>query len=251
MSAQDPIHADVRYDDGVWTVSGYNRSEEEINDVLMKAKFPYQWGVYTTAYARQALQEGIDLAGKQMVYCDTDSIKTIGPVDIERINENRRKLAKAYGGVEKDRNGKEHYIGVFEYEHTSQFFCTCGAKRYAYIKDGRLYITVAGVTKEVDENTKWTNPVTGEVYHPTFAEEELGSLENFHTGMKWVKAGGVGAVYNDKDDFDYTDPETGKTVHIGKNVALVPSTYEMTYEKDYKKLLLELELYGEYLDKRE
>ena len=69
--------------------------------------------------------------------------------------------------------------------------------------------------------------------------------------MKWVKAGGIAAVYNDDDDFNYTDPETGNTVHIGKNVALVPSTYEMTYEKDYKKLLFELDLYGEYLDKRE
>ena len=49
----------------------------------------------------------------------------------------------------------------------------------------------------------------------------------------------------------YTDPETGKQVHIGKNVALVPSTYEMTYSKDYATLLTELDLYGEYLDKRE
>ena len=81
--------------------------------------------------------------------------------------------------------------------------------------------------------------------------EELGSLENFKEGMKWVKAGGIAAVYNDNDDFNYTDPATGNQVHIGKNVSLVPSTYEMTFEKDYKKLLFELDLYGEYLDRRE
>ena len=206
---------------------------------------------YTTAYARKALQEGIDLAGRQMVYCDTDSIKTLGPVDIERINGYRRKLAKAYGGVELDRNGEEHYIGIFEYEGTYDKFVSCGAKRYAFEKNGRMGITVAGVTKQVDEETEYTNPVTGEKYHPTFAEEELGSLENFHEGAKWVKAGGVAAVYNDYDDFMYTDPDTGRQVHIGKNVALVPSTYEMTYSKDYKTLLTELDLYGEYLDKRE
>ena len=240
MSAQDPIHADVKYDDGAWSVSGYNRPKEEIEKTLLKAKFPYQWGVYTTAYARQALQEGIDLAGKQMVYCDTDSIKTEGPVDIERINGYRRKLARAYGGVEKDRKGIDHFIGIFEYEGTYDRFISCGAKRYAYEQDGHMSITVAGVTKEVNEETGIP-----------FAVEELGCLENFHEGMKWVKAGGIAAVYNDHDDFMYTDPESGKQLHIGKNVALVPSTYEMTYETDYRKLLFELDLYGEYLDKRE
>lgn len=240
MSAQDPIHADVKYDDGTWTVSGYDRPKEEIEKTLLKAKFPYQWGVYTTAYARQALQEGIDLAGKQMVYCDTDSIKTEGPVDIERINGYRRKLAKVYGGVEKDRKGQDHFIGIFEYEGTYDRFISCGAKRYAYEQDGHMSITVAGVTKEVNEETGIP-----------FAVEELGCLENFHEGMKWVKAGGIAAVYNDHDDFMYTDPESGQQLHIGKNVALVPSTYEMTFETDYRKLLFELDLYGEYLDKRE
>ena len=240
MSAQDPIHSDVKYDDGVWTVSGYNRPKEEIEKVLLKAKFPYQWGVYTTAYARQALQEGIDLAGDQMVYCDTDSIKTRGPVDIERINGHRRKLAKVYKGVEKDRKNVDHFIGIFEYEGKYDRFISTGAKRYAYEKDGQMSVTVSGVTHQINEETGIP-----------FAVEELGSLENFHEGMKWVKAGGIAAVYNDDDDFNYTDPETGNIVHIGRNVSLVPSTYEMTYEKDYKKLLFELDLYGEYLDKRE
>ena len=240
MSAQDPIHADIKYDDGIWTVSGYDRPKEEIEKTLLKAKFPYQWGVYTTAYARQALQEGIDLAGKQMVYCDTDSIKTEGPVDIERINGYRRKLARAYGGVEKDRKGQDHFIGIFEYEGTYDRFISCGAKRYAYEQDGHMSITVAGVTKEVNEETGIP-----------FAVEELGCLENFREGMKWMKAGGIAAVYNDHDDFMYTDPESGQQLHIGKNVALVPSTYEMTFESDYRKLLFELDLYGEYLDKRE
>ena len=45
------------------------------------------------------------------------------------------------------------------------------------------------------------------------------------------------AVYNDNDDFNYVDEETGKEIHISKNVALVDTTYEMTYAKDYKLLL--------------
>ena len=252
MSAQDPIHSDIDFDGQKWTIAGYNRTKEQIEKTLLKAKFPYQWGVYTTAYARQALQEGIDLAGRKMVYCDTDSIKTLGPVNLDKINNYREKLAKIHGGVEKDRKGIDHPIGIFELEgEPYDKFISCGAKRYAYEKDGKMGITVAGVTKQIDEDTWYINKVTGEKYHPTFAEEELGCLENFHVGMKWIKAGGVAAVYNDTDNFNYTDPETGKQVHIGKNVALVPSTYEMTYSKDYATLLTELDLYGEYLDKRE
>ena len=46
MSAQDPIHSDIKYNDGVWTVSGYDRPKEVIEKTLLSAKFPYQWGVY-------------------------------------------------------------------------------------------------------------------------------------------------------------------------------------------------------------
>ena len=69
--------------------------------------------------------------------------------------------------------------------------------------------------------------------------------------MKWKKAGGTIAVYNDDDDFDYTDPKTGKTVHITKNVSIVPGTYVMSYSKDYKALLSEIQLYGDYQKERE
>ena len=145
--------------------------------------------------------------------------------------------AKAYAD---DKNGKRHYIGLFEEDAHYDRFITQGAKRYAYEQNGRMGVTVSGVTKQRNEET-------GEY----FAVEELGSLENFHPGMIWVKAGGTMAVYNDNDDFDYTDPETGNTIHIGKNVAIIPSTYEMTYSKDYKLLLGEIQLYGEYKSERE
>ena len=69
--------------------------------------------------------------------------------------------------------------------------------------------------------------------------------------MTWVKAGGIAAVYNDHDDFNYTDPASGNQLRITSNVALVPSTYEMTFETDYKKILYEMDLYGEYMDRRE
>lgn len=101
-------------------------------------------------------------------------------------------------------------------------------------------VTVAGVTKTVDEETGYT-----------FAVEELETLDNFKPGMKWVKAGGTQAVYNDADDFMYTDSETGKQVHITKNVAIIPSTYVMTHSRDYALLLSQIQLYTEFRRERE
>ena len=92
------------------------------------------------------------------------------------------------------------------------------------------------------------------IEYPAYAYgtgEELKSLKRFKPGMIWKAAGGTQAVYNDNDDWDYTDPETGNDVHISKNVAIIPTTYEMTHSRDYKLLLSEIQLYSEYRRERE
>ena len=238
MSAQDPIHAEILYNGGDYARSDYTTGDAD--KVLSKAKFPYQWGVYTTAYARAALQEAIDAAGAAMVYCDTDSVKTLGRVDLSYINRKRQAAAEASRAFADDPKGNRHYMGVFELDGVYDRFITCGAKRYAYEADGHMSITVSGVSKAVNEATG-----------VSFAVEELGKLENFHEGFIWRKSAGTMSVYNDDDLFDYTDSETGKTVQIIKNVAIIPTTYEMTYAKDYRRLLQEIDLYGEYKSKRE
>ena len=238
MSAQDPIHAKIIYNDGEYTRSDYTTGDAD--KVLGKAKFPYQWGVYTTAYARAALQEAIDLAGEKMVYCDTDSVKTLGQVDLTILNRKRQSIAENNQAYADDLKGNRHYMGVFELDGVYDRFISCGAKRYAYEADGHLSITVSGVSKAVNEETGIP-----------FAVEELGCLENFHEGIIWRKSAGTMAVYNDNDNFDFEDPETGNKVHITKNVAIVPTTYEMTYAKDYRRLLKEIDLYGEYKKSRE
>lgn len=238
MSSQDPIHAEILYNGGEYTRSDYMSGDVEKK--LGSAKFPYQWGVYTTAYARAALQEAIDAAGDRMIYCDTDSIKTKGPIDLSFINNKRQALALNNGAYAIDATGETHYMGVFELDGVYDRFISCGAKRYAYEKNGKLSITVSGVSKAVNEETDIP-----------FAVEELGVLENFHEGFIWRKSAGTMSVYNDDDDFIYTDPETGKKVNITKNVAIIPTTYEMTYAKDYRLLLKEIDLYGEYKSARE
>ena len=242
MSATDPIHQEIKYNGGDYIQMGYElMSCEEIEKALKGAAFPYQWGVYTTAYARKQLQDAIKLCGDRIVYCDTDSVKTLGEVDIQRLNDNLRKRAESVGAYADDMHGIRHYIGVFEDDGHYQQFITQGAKRYAYIKDdGKMGVTVAGVSTQINEETGIP-----------FAVEELKTLKRFKVGMEWVRAGGTMAVYNDNDDYDYTDPETGKTVHIGKNVSIIPSTYKMIHSRDYALLLREIQLYSEYRRERE
>ena len=238
MSAQDPIHAEILYNDGEYARSDYTTGDAE--KVLKKAKFPYQWGVYTTAYARAALQDAIDIAGAQMVYCDTDSVKTLGELDLTLLNRKKQNLAEENKAFADDPKGNRHYMGVFELDGKYDRFISCGAKRYAYESDGHMSITVSGVSKAVNEETGIP-----------FAVEELGKLENFKEGFIWRKSAGTMAVYNDDDLFEYTDQDSGNSVLITKNVAIVPTTYEMTYARDYKRLLKEIDLYGEYKRARE
>ena len=111
-------------------------------------------------------------------------------------------------------------------------------------------VTVAGVATALDEETEWTDQ-DGEKYNPSFAVEELKSLDRFKPGVKWETAGGTQAVYNDADDIMYQDPETGKEVHITKNVAIIPTTYVMTHSRDYALLLKEIQLYKDFRRERE
>ena len=241
MSATDPIHQEIKYNGGNYSRSGYDTmTKEERLSALKKAPFPYQWGCYTTALSRAQLQRAIDLCGSKIVYCDTDSVKVIGNIDINQLNDQLLTKAERVGAYADDRKGRRHYIGIFEDDGHYDRFITQGAKRYAYETDGHIGVTVSGVTKKRNEKT-------GEYY----AVEELKTLERFKPGMIWTEAGGTMAVYNDEDDFDYTDPVTGRSVHITKNVSIIPTTYKMTYAKDFELLLGEIKLYGEYKSERE
>lgn len=241
MSATDPVHQDIYYQDGDYKVSTYEDfTQDELLKLLKNASFPYQWGVYTTAYARKQLQDAIKLCGDKIIYCDTDSVKTKGNINIDILNDKLMKNAIQQKAYADDMNGKRHYIGLFEFDGHYDQFITQGAKRYAYSSGGKLGITVAGVSTKINEKTGIP-----------FSVEELKTLDRFRVGMKWVKAGGSISVYNDSDNFEYTDPETGNKILITKNVAIVPSTYIMTYSKDYRLLLNEIQLYGDYQKERE
>lgn len=113
--------------------------------------FPYQWGVYCTAYAVKNLFE-LGSFCEKWLYSDTDSCYGVG-WDKEKINKYNQncinKLVKrGYPPIEKD--GKIYALGIAELDGVYTEFKTLGAKRYCVRrKDTKeLKITVAGVPKK-------------------------------------------------------------------------------------------------------
>lgn len=231
MCATNPLQDTIEYICNDYRLKYVDKEAQK--EILRKAKLPYQWGVYCTAYARRALQEGVDKCGDSVVYCDTDSVKHFGNVDLSKINNARMKKDIKQKAFAVDRKEKRHYLGVFEHDGSYEKFITQGAKRYAYIEDGKLKVTVSGVTKQKNEKTG-----------KPFASEELGQIENFKPGMIWKQAGGTRSIYNDVVD-EYIDVD-GHELHITKNVAIVPTTYELSYSKDYETLLNRISIYGRW-----
>lgn len=218
MMAQNPVKrniivdTDYHYDD--------TQCEEEILAEHNKHAFLcYQWGVWVTAWARYRLHEGRKLVGADFVYCDTDSVKSLNnyasafdEYNKQRIADSTKNCAFAY-----DKNGKIHYMGVYELDGVYDKFITMGAKKYAYEKDGDIYITVSGVSKK--EGAK-----------------ELKRLENFVDGFTFSKAGGLESVYNDILE-PYTIVRDGHKLDITPNVVLRPSTYTLGRTAEYRRII--------------
>ena len=218
MTAQDPVKDTLEFVNGEFTYS-----DLPLRQILKasnkKAFLAYQWGVWVTAHARSRLQDGIDLAGHNFIYADTDSVKYIGDLNIEKFNKKRTLEAIKKGAYAYDNKGKAHYIGVYENEGYTlpNRFCTLGAKKYV-LEDSnkRLHITIAGVNKK-----------KGAI--------ELGKIENFKEGFIFKDAGGTESIFN--DDLDMTIEREGQQLRIRDNVVIRDSTYTLGLTAEYLDIL--------------
>ena len=258
--AQRPVHPIIEYlIDGVKTTDGnitqylkHMPVDEQADDELKKANFPYQWGVYTTAYARFELRRAIKLAGKDskgysnVLYVDTDSIKTIKPVNLEKLNKEIHARSEKNGATAYDSSGSKHYIGSWDHEYSYVKFIALRAKCYAYIKldkkgNEKMGVTISGVTHKEHKYYK-EDGVTVD-HKVEYAVEELEKLENLKDGLTFTKAGGTASVYMDKEDcidkdgnwIKYTDPVTGRSVDITPCVSIVDTTYTLKLDEDDKE----------------
>ena len=217
MCAQDPVKDSIDFIDGQY-IQRNDPVDELLKKSYRKAFLSYAWGVWVTCWCRTMLQRGIDAAGDRFVYCDTDSVKSIGPLDMSAYNDEIRALAEKNGGYADDPTGKRHYLGVFEDEYPSglESFVTLGAKKYAYVENGQLHITIAGVNKKK-------------------GAAELKDIRNFKEGFVFRDAGGTESIYNDDIHYDYF--LDGHWILITDNVVIRESTYELGITEEYWRIL--------------
>ena len=161
MSVTDIIQDTHEYDDS-WGVTPANIDEQIEKYNTSKTRFLYYtWGVWITAYSRRNLWTGIVAMGDDYVYSDTDSIKMLNyEQHTEYINNYNELIVRkmnnmmAYYKLDpkllapKTITGVEKMIGVWDYEGTYTRFKTLGAKRYLIEENGRLELTVAGLSKK-------------------------------------------------------------------------------------------------------
>lgn len=158
---------------------------------------PYQFALWTTAHARDALYTMIECVGyENFLYCDTDSVFYL------ETEENAVKMAnyaeycrqKAIdGGAFVDNK----FLGEPTNEPPIRAFRAIHSKCYAMEElnektgEYELNVVIAGIPKK---STKW---VAGKPVERTNAEE-LGNIDNLKDGFKFKHCGGTRCVYNER-----------------------------------------------------
>lgn len=176
----------------------------------------YPWGIFVTAYARRNLWKGILSIGKDYIYSDTDSIKFLNLEKHQQFIDdyNFDCMAKlenmcvdkkiSFDLVHpKSIDGKEHWLGTWDYEGMYNKFKTLGAKRYMIEKDGKIEITIAGLSKKEGANfiashkkpfeyfcNTMTIPSnkTGKMTHTYIDDEQIATITDYQGNTELVKS---------------------------------------------------------------
>lgn len=216
MSVTDLLHAVFEFSEGeyIQKPKSVEDMEKELDDFYKNRNnfLPYQWGIFVTAHARALLQKGIDRVGLDVVYVDTDSVKYVGDhtqdfLDINaEIREQCKRTKRKYSITIND---KTFEMGTYEQEHSYDKFITLGAKKYAFEIDGKIGITVAGLSKKLGAKEL----------------EKSGGLTAFKKGKIFYDSGRTVAQYNN-DDIHYITID-GCKIKTASNVAIIDTTYTL------------------------
>ena len=221
MMYTDPVH-DLIYEseDGTWK----QERPEDIDAALEKYNtsrnsfLVYAWGIWTTAHGRAHLARLVRAGGQEnAIYQDTDSDKgrNLSHAGIEKENQKIIQECEenhAYA----DAGEKRYYMGVYERERGYSSFSTLGAKKYAYVQNKKLHVTISGVNKEK-------------------GGKELEKLENFRLGFTFRDAGGTELTYNEADI--HTITVDGCEIETAANIAVTGSTYTLGITQEYADII--------------
>lgn len=205
----------------------------------------YQHGIWVLAHGRKSLVEGMDIVGSDIVQVDTDSVKAEGDyhTEFENINERIRKKAESFDVKPYAiKNGKKHYLGIWEHEGqengtTYTKFRTLGAKKYcAYVrgKDG-LKTTVSGLYKSAGE---WFD------YN--------GGIDIFKPGITvpatWIDDKDIEHKGSGRTTCSYMDMVrpvelnvNGHVVKVGSSICLEDSTYTLGVTDEWLEMIPQYE----------
>lgn len=243
LMVQNPCKQSILYDDGE-----YNEDTIPIEELLekynRKSFTAYQHGVYVTAWARWELRKALWKVGRWAVYCDTDSVKYIGDADFSQMNKEYVEASKKSGAYATDAKGVTHYMGVYEDEGVYDRFATLGAKKYAFEKNGKLHITIAGVNKAKGAEELAENGGLERFLMKRKTPMYIGSNELDTDGFIFRKAGGHELIYNDEKSYGIHHTPDGD-VEVTRNVVIKDSTYQLGLSGDYKRLLENVEYFYE------
>lgn len=232
---------------------------EEILESLEKEKkqafLSFAYGVWVTAWARYNLLTNIIENDKYICYCDTDSIKLLEGFDKSKIdkynNKVLEKIKQASEDLEidiekfspKDKKGKKHIIGLFDFDGFYESFITQGAKKYAYTKyiDKNKINDNTNVLKiENDKALILEITVAGVPKQGAKALKKLEDFkDNFIFDFKYTNKNLL--IYNDNmESFklkDYNGIE--QIVNDKYACCLIPTTYELGKSEEYANLISE------------
>lgn len=169
MAVSNIVMADCEWSENGWTIGELTREKVEYKFNKMRRWFDksyflhYAAGCWVTSAARHRLWSCIlhkDQYGNMdndLIYTDTDSLFYLNRHDWTWFNNDAAaRLWKSCRARDidfnrtrpKDKDGKEHPLGVLEYEPNADRFKSLGAKKYIEERDGKLYMTVSGVNKK-------------------------------------------------------------------------------------------------------
>ncbi len=261
MTATAIIREVFKMDDD-WILQESKKTVDDEEDALNRYYrsynnfMPYQYAIYTTAHARNALYTMIEATGdndgiddcinevfdltdtyKNFLYCDTDSVFYIEtPANKVRMDAYASfcRQRAIDGGAYVDNK----YLGEPTDEEPIRAFRAIHSKCYAMeewdkkTQEYKLNVVIAGIPKKA---TKWIDG------HPVIATnaDELDTIDNLHDGFVFSHCGGTRCVYFEQPI--HTIEVQGHTIEIASSAVIENIDKEIsdtmyTNGKDYECL---------------